>query len=737
MPVNISSSILFNLNTKQFTYTDNTNYSSFGISAADVVGIIRGNGPSGVFYNNTNFNTPNIDPDNNTSVTLALPTTNGEVTQGVYTFLYRIRVTSIDTLTSISNGFTTTGDRTGSYTPGKQFTVSSGPNAGTYTVLHSSYLGNITTIIVAEAIANPNSVVSEATVYDIYEKEDTYNFCYSRPKIEIDLEANCDTATLTSRDLTNYSVNFCNSYIYPTSVSRVHTIKAPYLNGSPVIQDTVSQLANVVIAQLYTQTWTSIVQSTVTWTLTSGLVVTDIIIGSNTIDVSCDDRLCCVFSCLQNIYRKWAELKGTNPTRAAEYYQKFFDAMANWMLYSIAKSCGNTQAANNHLQAIIDIATAYDCHCCPEDTNQPQRVIPLGANAQITGSGANISVTSCGNGINVTQSIVGNSVEFALCLDTTIIEGYIHDYIQNNPDVIESIIENYFEDNQFYVPSLYMTVTTDIETTIQAQKIVCIRGDDPVNELPVVGLVWNNNQYPIGISISQFGGGSNGLVLVRGRLVTSLNTTSANIGDPVYCKLGNLTLEKETGQLVGVVESISTNGVVYFDFSIGNVSRYGRDVYAQTATTNTSSGSGEQPIFSSLIEKELLADDGDGIEVDFFIHKTNSNTDNQVIGVKLNSIKLFESPPLNSNSDVGVLCNAKIVRTSPTSVRTLWTMKILQLFTISPPRLKTVVEVVSYSDNTGMNNFNTLNNNLQVYVNTAGGPQFTLRYASVKPLKQF
>lgn len=86
--VEYSSYFHYDESTKQIKFTDSTDYASQGTTDANVTIVAKVEGPSGVFYNNTNHGAPDIDPDVSLdSVNLiALPLGgDGLPEQGLYT----------------------------------------------------------------------------------------------------------------------------------------------------------------------------------------------------------------------------------------------------------------------------------------------------------------------------------------------------------------------------------------------------------------------------------------------------------------------------------------------------------------------------------------------------------------------------------------------------------------------------------------------------------------------------
>ena len=95
MPLLLNGEARFVLNAspKYIKFTDTTNYVGQSVSPSDVAGCLTLTGPTGVFYNNTNFSLPDILPGSADFFVKNLPiNAQNNVIQGNYTVDYRIRI---------------------------------------------------------------------------------------------------------------------------------------------------------------------------------------------------------------------------------------------------------------------------------------------------------------------------------------------------------------------------------------------------------------------------------------------------------------------------------------------------------------------------------------------------------------------------------------------------------------------------------------------------------------------
>jgi hypothetical protein len=443
MAPTIVSSVLFNLNTNQTTFSDNVNYSTYAISLANVDGNLRCTGSiSGIFYNNMGeWSTPSIDLSATNTKVITLPTSGGIVIAQNYTFEYIIRV-----LTSVTpsggtihdpgqpEGFIVEGgDYTSQFTVGATFTVTGGPNAGVYSVLNPVYdSGTNSTYIYVDQDIPVDSTEGTITIYTEYSQTQTFTFSDCAPVVVLELTDDCDCNSITSQDLTNYTVNIGGNYYAPTTIARVHTVNPPISpsTGTQVAGSTVSSNATIIVSPIATTVWTSTVVTTLTYNI-DGLIVQKTASGSARVDVVCSDALCCAYGCLRNIVTTYEEFKN-NLARKEEWQTILIRALGWWMVYSVARSCGQTATAEEALTNLLDIAKKAGCSCCNDNSAEPVWVIGLCNAGGTSGSGASV-VVAPGTGISVTPNSVGNTITYTVALDLGVLYGYIATYLAANP----------------------------------------------------------------------------------------------------------------------------------------------------------------------------------------------------------------------------------------------------------------------------------------------------------------
>lgn len=439
--LNGETRFVLNVSPKTIKFEDITDYASQSVNPSDVVGCVTFTGPSGVFYNNTNFAAPDIILPVSPDVSRNLPlNAQNNVIQGNYTVEYRIRISNNYTVNvTDTNEITIPSiDLTSVLVPGFSFQILDGLAPGTYVVQSASFAGGDTIITTTAALGGIETGVS-LLFYTYANKTFSYEYCYDAPVVRIEPSIDCDCSVIVSRDITNYNINVCGTTVQPSSLMRNHIVNAPLgMAGDPVVPDITSSLATITVTPIWTKTWTTTIQTFLEYTLPTGLIVQMTAYGQDKYMVDCSEGLCCVYSCMANLRNKYESYLQTNPSRAAEFFPKLFRMTTAWMLYSAAHSCGDFANKAKYLSEIINIAKSENCECCEgDDDGLPVQVVPLcGVSG---GSGDVVVVTSCGNGVEVTANTVGSTTTYNVCLDLSILNANIASYLAANPLALGSL----------------------------------------------------------------------------------------------------------------------------------------------------------------------------------------------------------------------------------------------------------------------------------------------------------
>jgi hypothetical protein len=428
----------FNLNNSpnDLTLTDTTPWVAQGIALTQVNGVFTLKSAIGIFHANVNYAAPDIDANVSLVFTHVLPIdVNGVVINGEYELTYSAKVTAeakswnIIALSQASQYFVISGNYLADIlnATGGTFDVSGSTwNDGTYTIdtANCSYDVVLDRTTVATTGAIPSAVIDgtlDYTVDSIYTTTILEDFCFLEPSVEIEVTSSCLTGSLTSHDASTYSATSCGTILAPSSITRVHRLTYPISpsTGAAVHAQEVSSTDTITITTIWTETYIATVSTTLVYILPSGATYTVVVTGSTTHVVECEEGLCCAYDCIHNVYTNYLEAKATSLSQEAIKYQNLLiKVIAEWMLYSMATNCGDTDAAASELSNLIALVKADSCSCCNEPSNAPVQVVPL---ISISGgTGGTSIVTTCGNGITVTPSTLGTVTTYQVCLDMTI-----------------------------------------------------------------------------------------------------------------------------------------------------------------------------------------------------------------------------------------------------------------------------------------------------------------------------
>jgi len=410
LPNDLDFSIKYDLTNSpaNFELADDTDYGTLGIALADV----RGNYTSvtdplgNVIHSNTDFDNPDVLPASSLLYTsLLIPTdAGGDIIAGQYSFTYDIKVDNpIIGVSQIGQTFTIDGDYVALIqAAGSIDVVRSTGNNGTYTVASVALVGGDTEITVVQAV--PSGTADGSIQYStqtIYSKTQTSTYSNVIPAISIEVQTDCFCGVLKSIDKTNYGT--------ATIISRVHTVMYP---AALQIADIVSSNATVTVSPIYTKTWTTKIESTISIPVTNGTIQATIV-GSQETDVTCDLTLCEISCCVIALNNRYLDARCTNSTLAAKYFADLTRVMQLIEIFQMATACSQSDVASDALNEIKKVGNCQDtCRC---DDDQPQIVVPL------CSSGANCVNVTAGSGIVVNTTFANNCYTYQVALAPSIL----------------------------------------------------------------------------------------------------------------------------------------------------------------------------------------------------------------------------------------------------------------------------------------------------------------------------
>jgi len=263
---------------------------------------------------------------------------------------------------------------------------------GTYSIVYNVIVGD------------PDQVgVIVADVTDGF----SYTYQQDLPTVCLTSDVNCQGATITSYDSTDYG-------LYAT-VDRTHNLYPPPATGATTITGTQASLSSG--SPIYDKTWTQEVISTVTYNFPSGLIAIVGVEGSREIPVVCDLGMSKIFCCLKKVFDRYNRLYAVNIVKANDLYIDTVKPMLEAMvMYNAAVAAGNTNGASYYYNLTIETSECgEDCGCSSSD---PQLIEPnIGSSnvTIVTSPDNSISVVPVVDGITTTYQIqVSSALQAAL-----------------------------------------------------------------------------------------------------------------------------------------------------------------------------------------------------------------------------------------------------------------------------------------------------------------------------------
>ncbi len=373
---------------------DLTDYNSTGETTADFVHpiinisqveiVIDAFLPNGnIFYDgDDSFVSPDIDRSA-TDIIVGIPITkdlNGNLLKGTYKIDYKLKVTDerLDIISSSATQLTTSllqlranGDFVDFVNDNTLLVIPSGNVADTYTLSSISY-NSATNETIIQLIpgsisipANPDASTIEVTSTRIYTISKDLQYNYTASYGLIVLTSDCDKSELRSEDKTDYSQYDLSA---PLSGQRNHLLRYP-IDLVPPLADVPSQNAIISINPIYTNVFTSSIAAVVELT-TGALVIQDTINATESFDVQCGAQWCAIFSCVENVAKNYdTAISSGNQSEIQRWEQAYDKIQGYYMLWRIARSCGDNEKAAFYFNKAVETASSVDC--CSQDADQP------------------------------------------------------------------------------------------------------------------------------------------------------------------------------------------------------------------------------------------------------------------------------------------------------------------------------------------------------------------------------
>lgn len=423
-----------------FRAQDQTDYSAITYFV-DSKSVLKLQGPSATLYNNTNFASPDFNYPGTLTKDMDIPLVSNAIPQGTYILTATTRVTKTCPIISISlasNYILVDLILLDNFTAGQTITLAGGPNAGTYTIqsISSNAFGTILTLTQTLLSA---TATDEVTFDEEITTIKTYTYCYTAPIPVLVLTPSCETATLVVSQTTNYAIICEGQTIQPTTNSSEVTLNAPLnSSGQPVYPQTVSGTLPFSTTELWTQTWTASIVTTLVYELPSGLFIETSVTSTKSIDVSCDDSLCCMSQCLQNATNTFNTIIASgNFNTISSALTKYTQIIGAFMMYSVGVKCGDITTIDTAIANMKALLADTDCCNNCNDNGQSVQIIPI---YNVIVSGNNVVVAAPDVYLDLSTTVVGSTTIYSLTLNTTQVQNLINDYIIDNPTIITTIV---------------------------------------------------------------------------------------------------------------------------------------------------------------------------------------------------------------------------------------------------------------------------------------------------------
>ena len=178
--------------------------------------------------------------------------------------------------------------------------------------------------------------------------------------------------------------------------------------------DVSSSNAIVSVTPIYTKTWTTVIDTIVSYDLGGGNTILAEIVGSREVVVDCDLSLCDISCGVTALNNRYLSERISNPTEANKIFASLTRITQLMEMFKIQQECGlNTQAATTLTAIRTEGNFTAGCGC--SDSSVPVQIIPL------CGSGGTSVSVIQGTGITVTTTVNGNQITYSVALSAAYI----------------------------------------------------------------------------------------------------------------------------------------------------------------------------------------------------------------------------------------------------------------------------------------------------------------------------
>lgn len=421
----VSAGFVFDTTNNSIISTDTSDYAGQGIATSDVVGNVQIllNGVS--VYNNIDYTRYSATAQSGSSTTIQLASGASSINQFYKDLYVRIisgtgsgqsrRVTSYNGTTKtciVASAWGTNPDNTSVY----EFAF-----ADIYVVANTSNQRRIALPtqngVIKQGLYEITYTVFDQNTNDYYVYNTSINIDFTFPVIDLTYSVNCVTPLLSSTDATDYTIQGATA-----SVTRSHEVAAP-----PNVDPTVYSGSDVtiIVPQFYAPTtYQATLTSDVVWDFGGGITISAQLTASQPIQTVCENWICDMFCCLNNLYNQWVSLEGTNSGEAKYYFNKWQLGVLIVDMIKNAYDCGEGVVVNGLVNKFYE-KTGCTQNCGCSDNSVPTLVQGLGQVGNIV-----YSLSSGDSYVTVSTTTGNNSVAWTVSLSPAALA-----LLNANPDI--------------------------------------------------------------------------------------------------------------------------------------------------------------------------------------------------------------------------------------------------------------------------------------------------------------
>lgn len=485
--IDFSVNFFVDKNTSYFVITDTTNYAAQGVTPDDVIGLLRVVSPSGIVYENTDFNNPDIaivSSRVNRSITIPTYVGTNDPLRGDYTI--RLNVSDDSGSTSFNRS------KTYSFKARKPESVLNitvdcispelksedktsyniqGINPITNTTINQFDTGNNEFVV----SGNKVGMFAIGTNVDIVGSQSN-DGVYEVDAVAYDVTSDTTIVMLTGNSLVN---NTGTGLVY---VRRNEIYFPGVLNLPPLVGYT----STVTTSVFYTGNQEFKNEGYFYYQLGADFSVTYFLSKTESKDVKCDIRLCDIYCCISKTLNNYLQYKGVNDVLANNYKNAYVLACSYLTSLQTQMKCGNTSNLDKIVTEIRNVTgCTTDCNC--EDSDN---VLIQGL-----GAGGNVEVVSNTSQLNVARTVSGSTTTYTLTLDPAILTalGNIKSVtLVSSPTInVNEVIDG--NGNKTYTPAVIPSIIPDVKEKMSFTLTIDYRfGTAPYNARPALNFVISN-----------------------------------------------------------------------------------------------------------------------------------------------------------------------------------------------------------------------------------------------------